>query len=80
MDYVCGSKNGKTGTDGSFTFEVGKDCTFSLGSMKLKEVKANTLKDQIKVLEDNLAVATLLQTLDSDGTPDNNSITISAKS
>jgi len=79
VDYVCGSQSGKTGSDGSFTFEKGKDCTFSLGSMKLREVKAATLKDQIKVIEDNLAVATLLQTLDSDGDPNNNGIVISAK-
>ena len=79
VDYVCGSKSGKTGADGSFTFEIGKNCTFSLGSMKLREVKAAKLKDQIKVLEDNLAVATLLQTLDIDGDPDNNGIVISEK-
>jgi hypothetical protein len=79
VDYVCGSKSGKTRADGGFTFEVGKDCTFSLGSMKLREVKASTLKDQIKVLENNLVVATLLQTLDSDGDPDNDGIVISSK-
>jgi hypothetical protein len=77
VDYVCGKQKGKTGSNGSFTFEKGKDCTFSLGDMKLREVKADTLKDQIKVLEDNLAVATLLQTLDSDGNPDNDGIVIS---
>lgn len=79
VDYVCGTESGKTGPDGSFTFEKGKSCTFSLGSMKLRVVEAITLKDQVKVLEDNLAVATLLQTLDSDGDPDNDGITISAK-
>jgi len=79
VDYVCGSQNGKTGSDGSFTFEKGKACTFSLGDMKLREVKADTLKDQIKIIEDNLAVATLLQTLDSDGDPNNNGIVISSK-
>ena len=77
VEYSCGSQNGKTGSDGNFTFEKGKDCIFSLGSMKLREVNADTLKDKIKILEDNLVVATLLQTLDSDGDPDNDGIVIS---
>ncbi|RUM67720.1 MAG: hypothetical protein DSZ05_02145 [Sulfurospirillum sp.] len=77
VDYVCGMQTGKTGTDGSFIFEKGADCTFSIGDMILRKVDSRSLKENVKIIEDNLTVATLLQTLDSDGDPEKAGITIS---
>ena len=78
VKYVCGIHSGITGSDGSFTFEKGKSCTFTLGELKLRSVEANALIDKVKVIEEKIEVATLLQTLDADGNPENG-ITIPAK-
>jgi len=71
VDYKCGSQEGTTDENGTFTFENGQNCTFSLGGLKLREVNASNLEDNVSVLEDNATVAQLLQTLDSDGNASN---------
>lgn len=76
IDYVCGNQSGVTGVDGNFTFEVGKDCTFSLADVVLREVKAENLFNNVKIVENNVTVATLLQSIDVDGDV-NNGIQIS---
>jgi len=70
-EYKCGTKSGVTESDGSFTFEKGKDCSFELAGVPLRSIKANELKDGVEVIEDNLTVARFLQSLDFDGNPDN---------
>lgn len=77
VSYTCGSKSGVTGEDGSFTFEKGQSCTFKLGNITLRSVTADSLVDKVKIVEDRVEVAQLLQTLDADGNPDNG-ITIPA--
>jgi len=77
ISYTCGSKSGVTGEDGSFTFEKGQSCTFKLGDITLRSVDADNLVDKVKIVEDRVEVAQLLQTLDADGNPDNG-ITIPA--
>ena len=67
VNYVCGSQKGITDTNGTFTFQVGKDCVFKLNDMVVKKIPANNLNDGIKVVEDNTTVARFLQTLDIDG-------------
>ena len=67
VDYVCGNQGGITGSDGKFTFEVGKDCTFSLADIMLRKVNAENLVNNTKIVENNITVATLLQSIDADG-------------
>ncbi len=69
--YVCGTISGITGNDGGFTFEKGKGCTFKLGDITLRSVNAENLADKVKIVEDRVEVAQLLQSLDADGNPDN---------
>ena len=71
VKYKCGDQEGLTGTDGSFTFEEGKECTFYLGSIKLRDIDKSELTDGAKIVEEDIKIATLLQTLDSDGNPEN---------
>jgi len=71
VNYKCGSHEGTTDENGTFTFENGKNCTFSLGGLKLREVNASSLDNNVSILEDNPTVAQLLQTLDKDGNASN---------
>lgn len=71
IHYACGDQNGTTGADGSFKFEKGKDCTLSIGDITLRTVAAADLEDQIQILERNVSIAQLLQTLDADGNATN---------
>lgn len=71
VSYVCGDQNGTTGTDGSFKFQKDQGCTFSLAGITLRTIAAANLVDQVKILEDNVSVAQMLQTLDSDGNASN---------
>ena len=71
INYKCGDQEGLTGTDGSFTFEEGKECTFYLGSIKLRDIDKSKLTDGAKIVEEDIKIATLLQTLDADGKPEN---------
>jgi hypothetical protein len=77
-NYICGDLNGTTDKDGKFNFQTGKDCTFSIGKVLLRTVKAEQLKNAVKVVEDNVSVAAFLQTLDADGNA-SNGITILPK-
>jgi len=71
VNFKCGSQEGTTDENGTFTFESGQNCTFSLGGLKLREVNASSLDNNVSILEDNTTVAQLLQTLDIDGNASN---------
>jgi len=71
VNYKCGSQEGITGENGEFTFEVGQSCTFYLGDIKLRDMDKALLKDGAKIVENDIKIATLLQSLDVDGNPDN---------
>ena len=71
VNYKCGTQEGITGVNGEFTFEVGQSCTFYIGDVKLRDMDKALLSDGAKIVEDDLQVAALLQSLDSDGNPDN---------
>jgi hypothetical protein len=83
VHYVCGSQTGVTGDigkAGGFKYEVGKSCTFSLAGIKLSEVSGDKLEvNNAEVKVGDINVARFLQSLDVDGNPDNNGITISSK-
>ncbi|WP_456451439.1 hypothetical protein, partial [Hydrogenimonas sp.] len=71
VSYRCGGESGTTGQDGTFHFERGKGCTFTLGNITLRTLEANALVDGGVILETDPAVGALLQSLDADGDPDN---------
>ncbi len=75
VNYTCGSTEGITGSEGEFTFEIGGSCTFYLGDIELRAVDAGLLVDGESVYETDVEIARTLQSLDSDGDP-NNGITI----
>jgi hypothetical protein len=63
--------SGVTDKNGSFLFYDDQICTFSVGGVALRELNTKDLPNNGIVLEDNLEVARLLQTLDKDGDPNN---------
>ena len=71
VSYQCGSKSGVTEADGSFEFENGQNCQFELAGLTLREVSSTNLHADVEIIEDNMDVAKLLQSLDYDGNPDN---------
>ena len=77
VNYVCGSEEGITGSDGSFIFENGTSCTFYLGNILLRGVDTGLLIDGENVYETDINIARVLQSLDEDGNLDNG-ITINA--
>jgi len=66
INYICGSQKGTTDKDGMFLFEINKGCTFSLGTMLLRDVNANLLYDGENLYELDVKTATVLQGLDID--------------
>jgi hypothetical protein len=69
--FKCGSESGVTDENGKFTFEKGKDCSFEVAGVTLREVKAENLVDNVKIIEDNATVAAFLQSIDKDGNTSN---------
>jgi len=76
INYKCGTQEGITDAEGAFTFDVGSSCTFYLGDIELRSVAENVLKDGESLIEIDVKIAQLLQTLDIDGDP-SNGITVS---
>ena len=70
IDYKCGKSEGKTDSTGAFLFEQGSGCSFWLGSMKLREVASSVLRENLVIIESDLDIAALLQSLDRDGMRD----------
>ena len=71
ITYQCGDQEGVTDSDGGFIFEKGEGCRFYVGDLLLKEISAEELTDDKKIIEENATVASFLQTLDSDGDANN---------
>lgn len=71
ISYICGSSSGVTDVNGTFIFEEGQDCLFSVAGVTLRTTKAKDLKDGQKIVEDSFEVARFLQSIDIDGTPEN---------
>jgi len=71
VNYTCGSQEGTTDKDGTFTFDEGATCTFTLAGVELRVLAADALEDGVQVIEQNPRVAQLLQSLDIDGDPSN---------
>ncbi len=71
VEYSCGNQEGLTDANGTFTFEEGEECLFTLGGIPLREVDAKELTDQVTIFEDDLETAQFLQSLDQDNNADN---------
>ena len=71
VTYDCGNQHGVTDDNGTFTFEDGQKCIFTLGNIVLRELDPKELEDKMVVVENNIDNARLLQTLDNDGDADN---------
>ncbi len=67
VNYKCGSQEGVTDENGTFVYEKGKTCEFYLGDVKLKDLDSKNLVDGEVIVENNVTIATILQTLDVDG-------------
>jgi len=65
------TQSGITDEKGTFTFKENQTCTFKIGDVVLREVKASSLEHNVTIFEDNTRVAQFLQTLDSDGNASN---------
>ncbi len=68
--FMYKTNSGTTNADGSFSYEEGQVCTFSVGGIVLREIDTATMGDNI-VFEDDVKTAKFLQTLDNDGNPEN---------
>jgi hypothetical protein len=71
VNYNCGDLNGTTDNNGTFKFEKGKGCIFTLSNIVLRELNASQLENTTDIIENNITTARLLQTLDNDGNASN---------
>ena len=71
ITYTCDSFSGVTDSNGSFRFEIGGECTFSLNELILHAIDMTALEDGVVIREDNVHIAQLLQGLDNDGNASN---------
>lgn len=84
LHYVSGEKSGYTNANGEFTYEIGKNVTFSIGGITFTTAGASIVTPlavfDTENFDDSRVVnlARLLQTLDSDGSSTNGVITIDA--
>ena len=79
-NYICGNINSNTDSSGEFKFYKGDSCKFFIDNIELREVESSKLYNGVKIYEDNLPVARILQTLDKDGNPDKNGIELASDS
>lgn len=85
LSYVSGSVEGVTDVDGTFTYEVGAEITFSVGGIVIGSATGAAMLSPLSLVEGAedetdatvVNIAAFLQTLDDDGDPENG-ITITA--
>lgn len=84
LTYVSGSQTGVTGADGTFTYEVGKTVTFSIGGVTLGTVDGAAVITPVDLVSGGTSTTAAVQNivrflmmLDKDGNP-SNGIQISA--
>jgi len=80
VNYSCTSANrtynGTTDRAGTFYYEDGQVCTFTIGGVELRRANVSTMRDNV-LFEDNIRTAQFLQTLDNNANP-NDGIEITA--
>lgn len=83
ISYTSGGQSGVTGTDGRFTYEVGKSVTFKVGSVTLGSATGKSLITPVDLVSSGTSstmavqnIARFLMMLDADGDA-SNGVTIS---
>lgn len=78
LNYVSGGQSGVTGADGSFTYEVGKTVTFSVGGVTIGTSDGKSIITPVDLvsggssnLVEVLNIVSFLMMLDDDGDPSN---------
>ncbi|TYK64962.1 hypothetical protein [Colwellia echini] len=78
INYECGDNSGVTDAEGKFDYKLGDACTFKLGDLELGSIANMTVESPIvtpfDIAEDSekaIKIASLLQTIDADGNPEN---------
>jgi len=69
VTVTCGNTVSVTDENGMFTFEAGRECRFTIGGILLR-VENELYQDKV-IVEDSIKTAQFLQSMDSDGNPDN---------
>ncbi|MEP1444834.1 MAG: hypothetical protein ABJK37_01795 [Paraglaciecola sp.] len=85
LSYVSGSVEGVTDVNGTFTYEVGAEITFSVGGIVIGSATGSAMLSPLSLVESAedetdptvVNIAAFLQTLDDDADPENG-ITITA--
>ena len=83
LQYETATQSGETGADGSYDYLAGESVTFSIGDIELPTIPATEIVTPLSVFSTDeitdisvMNLSRLLQTLDTDGVPENG-ITIS---
>jgi hypothetical protein len=63
IDYKCGEMRGVTDKRGTFLFKANSDCEFKLGSIKIRDIYSQELRDNIFLQEDNQNIIRFLKAL-----------------
>lgn len=78
LSYVSGGQSGITGSDGSFSYEVGNTVTFSVGGVTLGESIGGTIVTPVDLVTNSstnspqvINIVRFLMMLDTDADPDN---------
>ncbi len=78
LEYATATQSGETGTDGSFNYMQGESVTFSIGDITLPATAGADIITPLSVFSTTditdlrvMNLARLLQTLDTDGIPEN---------
>ena len=69
LKYVCGKLSGFTLKGGEFKIEAGQGCKFYINDFEIRSI--SNAFNGIKVIEKNITIARLLQTIDADGNASN---------
>lgn len=78
INYECGDTTGVTDVEGKFNYQLGDTCTFKIGDFSLGSIANMSIEAPIvtpfDIAEDDeqaIKIASLLQTIDADGDPEN---------
>lgn len=84
LTFTSGAENGTTGSDGSFTYEVGQSVSFSLGGVMIGNATGKSVVTPLDLVPNGTSstrevvnIVRFLMMLDADGDP-SNGITISS--
>jgi hypothetical protein len=71
VSYTCGTETGVTDINGTFKYDIGATCTFSLNDIILSIVSTQLSEANATILVNDIAIAQFLQSIDLDGNASN---------